>query len=155
VIYELRHNYAVSRLLKTAKLPRSSYYYYAKRLNKEDKYKEIKAKIKEIFAFHKGRYGYRRITMELRNQGTVINHKTVLRLMKESGLFCRVRMKKYRSYHGEVGKIAPNLLERNFKTEKLNERWVTDVTQFELFGQKIYLSPIIDLHNGEVVFHQS
>jgi transposase InsO family protein len=151
VIYGLRHKYAVSKLLKTAEMPRSTYYYYVKRLNKEDKYKEIKEKIREIYDFHKGRYGYRRITMELRNQGMVINHKTVMRLMKETGLFCRVRMKKYRPYRGEAGKIAPNLLERNFKAEKPNEKWVTDVTQFSLFGQKIYLSPIIDLHNSEVV----
>ena len=71
--------------------------------------------------------------------------------MRKMGIFCRVRMKKYRSYKGEVGKIAPNLLERNFKTEKPNQKWVTDVTEFALFGIKLYLSPIIDLYYGEVV----
>jgi transposase InsO family protein len=71
--------------------------------------------------------------------------------MKELGLVCRVRMKKYHSYKGEVGKIAPNLLERDFSTEKPNEKWVTDVTEFSLFGQKLYLSPILDLHSGDIV----
>ena len=70
-----------------------------------------------------------------------VNHKTVQRLMKELGLVCRVRMKKYRSYKGEVGKIAPNLLNRDFHAEKPNQKWVTDVTEFSLFGEKLYLSP--------------
>jgi transposase InsO family protein len=87
----------------------------------------------------------------MRNRGFVINHKTVQRLMKELGLVCRVRMKKYRSYKGEVGKIAPNLLERDFRAEKPNQKWVTDVTEFSLFGQKLYLSPILDLCSRYIV----
>lgn len=71
--------------------------------------------------------------------------------MKELGLICRVRMKKYRSYKGEVGKIAPNLLNRDFFAEKPNQKWVTDVTEFSLFNRKLYLSPILDLHNGYLV----
>jgi len=89
--------------------------------------------------------------MELHNRGFVINHKTVLKLMKQLGLQCFVRIKKYKSYKGEVGKICDNLLKRNFKVNKPNEKWVTDVTEFSLFGTKLYLSPIIDLFNGEVV----
>ena len=116
-----------------------------------DKYKEVKAEIIKIYYENKGRYGYRRITTEVHNHGFSINHKTVQRLMKELGLVCRVRIKKYRSYKGEVGKIAPNLLNRNFYAEKPNQKWVTDVTEFSLFGQKMYLSPILDLHNGYLV----
>lgn len=116
-----------------------------------DKYKEIKAEIALIYHENKGRYGYRRITTELYNRGFSYNHKTVQRLMRELGLVCRVRIKKYRSYKGEVGKIAPNLLNRNFFAEKPNQKWVTDVTEFNLFGQKLYLSPILDLHNGYLV----
>ena len=116
-----------------------------------DKYKEVKAEIVAIYHENKGRYGYRRITTEVHNHGFLINHKTVQRLMKELGLVCRVRIKKYRSYKGEVGKIAPNLLNRNFYAEKPNQKWVTDVTEFSLFGEKMYLSPILDLHNGYLV----
>lgn len=116
-----------------------------------DKYKEVKAEIVSIYHENKGRYGYRRITTEVHNRGFLINHKTVQRLMKELGLVCRVRIKKYRSYKGEVGKIAPNLLNRNFHAEKPNQKWVTDVTEFSLFGQKLYLSPVLDLHNGYLV----
>ena len=75
----------------------------------------------------------------------------VQRLMKKLGLVCRVRMKKYRSYKGEVGKIAPNLLNRDFHAEKPNQKWVTDVTEFSLFGEKLYLSPILDLHSNDLV----
>ena len=71
--------------------------------------------------------------------------------MKELGLVCRVRMKKYRSYKGETGKIAPNLLNRDFHADKPNQKWVTDVTEFSLFGEKLYLSPILDLHSSDLV----
>ena len=116
-----------------------------------DKYKEAKAEIVAIYQENKGRYGYRRITTELHNRGFSINHKTVQRLMKELGLVCCVRIKKYRSYKGDMGKIAPNLLNRDFHAEKPNLKWVTDVTEFSLFGQKLYLSPILDLHNGYLI----
>jgi len=71
--------------------------------------------------------------------------------MKQLGLFCQVRMKKYNSYRGEVGRIAPNLLERNFKADRPNQKWVTDITEFSLFGQKLYLSPILDLCSQDIV----
>lgn len=71
--------------------------------------------------------------------------------MKALGLICRARMKKYRSYKGNVGKIAPNLLNRDFHADKPNQKWVTDVTEFSLFGKKLYLSPILDLHSSDLV----
>jgi putative transposase len=132
-------------------MPRSTYYYWVKQMNKPDKYSEVKEVIQQIFDEHEGRYGYRRITLELRKKGFGLNHKTVRRLMNEMGIKSLVRMKKYRSYRGEVGKTAPNILERDFKAGKPNEKWVTDVTEFKLFGEKLYLSPILDLFNGEIV----
>jgi len=132
-------------------MPRSTYYYQIKRLNKPDKYKEIKELIIKIYHENKGRCGYRRIRDELVAKGYKINHKTVYKLMKELGLKSQVRMKKYKSYKGKVGKIAPNILDRNFKADKPNEKWVTDITQFSLFGKKLYLSPILDLYNGEII----
>jgi transposase InsO family protein len=116
-----------------------------------DKYSTVKEQITGIYHENRGRYGYRRITLELHNQGQIINHKTVQRLMKDLGLLCRVRMKKYRSYKGEVGKIAPNLLERNFEATTPNQKWVTDITEFSLLGQKLYLSPILDLYSRDIV----
>lgn len=132
-------------------MARSSFYYHQKALNKKDKYGKVKILIKQIYHRHKGRFGYRRITLMMKQQGIVINHKTVLRLMKALGLKSIIRAKKYRSYRGEQGRIAPNILERNFKADQPNRKWATDVTEFNVSGSKLYLSPIIDLYNGEII----
>jgi len=132
-------------------MARATFYYHIKQQQKPDKYDSVRQEIDQIFNTNKGRYGYRRITMELHNRSIVINHKTVERLMREHGIKCQVRLKKYRSYRGREGKIAPNLLERDFKAITPNRKWVTDVTEFALFGQKRYLSPILDLYNGEII----
>lgn len=138
-------------LLEIAQLSRSTFYYHLKQRKCTDKYETAKAEITAIYHENRGRYGYRRITEELRNRKIYLNHKTVQRLMKQLGLVCRVRMKKYRSYKGEVGKIAPNLLQRNFHADKPNQKWVTDVTEFSLFGEKLYLSPILDLCSRDLI----
>lgn len=151
MIWDLRHEHKITLLLDIAKLPHLTYYYYIKHMKDEDKYGEIKKQIADIFHENKGRYGYLRITMEMHNRGYVINHKTVLRLMNEEKIKCTVRIKKYHSYKGEVGKVAPNLLERDFSTKAPSEKWVTDVTEFSLFGQKLYLSPMLDLHSSDIV----
>ena len=151
VVQKLRQRHSLDILLSIAQLPRATFYYHLKRMNRTDKYEAAKAEITAIYHENKGRYGYRRITTELHNRNVPLNHKTVQRLMKELGLVCHVRMKKYRSYRGEVGKIAPNLLNRDFHAEKPNQKWVTDVTEFSLFGEKLYLSPILDLHSSDLV----
>ncbi|WP_438478179.1 IS3 family transposase [Streptococcus pluranimalium] len=110
-------------------MPRSTYYYQVKQLDKPDKSKAIKAEIQAIYDEHKGHYGYRRIHMELRNRGFVINHKKVQRLMKAMGQAARIRRKrKYSSYKGEVGKKVDNLIKRQFEGSKPCEKCYTDVT---------------------------
>ena len=151
MLQKLRQEFSLALLLDIAQLPRATFYYHLKRIKRADKYEAAKAEITTIYHENKGRYGYRRITAELRSRNFPLNHKTVQRLMKELGLVCRVRMKKYRSYKGKVGKIAPNLLNRNFYAEKPNQKWVTDVTEFSLFGEKLYLSPILDLCSSDLV----
>ena len=101
---------ALNILLSIAQLPRATFYYHLKQMRKEDKYASAKEEITAFYHENKGRYGYRRITAELRKRKFSLNHKTVQRLMKDLGLICRVRMKKYRSYKGEVSKAASNLL---------------------------------------------
>lgn len=132
-------------------MARSTFYYYLKKSNLPDKYNSIKHVITEVYHRHKGRYGYRRITMVLKQKGLIVNHKTVARIMAESGLKSLVRIKRYKSYKGQQGKIAKNLLKRNFNAYKPNQKWVTDVTEFSVSGEKLYLSPILDLYNSEVV----
>ena len=138
-------------LFEIAQLPRATFYYHVKKIQQADKYADAQAEICAIYHENQGRYGYRRITIALHNRGIFLNHKTVQRLMKQMGLVCYVRARKYRSYKGEVGKIAPNLLNRDFHAEKPNYKWVTDVTEFSLCGKKFYLSPILDLHGGYLV----
>ncbi len=150
---ELRHKYDLAILLSCMGMARSSFYYYAKQ-SSNDKYSEIKAMIQCIYHQHKGRLGYRRITLLLHQKGQVVNHKTVLRLMQCLKLKSVIRVKKYKSYRGEQGKIAPNLLNRSFKAEHPNQKWATDVTEFHVLGKKLYLSPIIDLYNQEVVCYE-
>ena len=120
-------------------------------MQKEDKYASVKEEITTIYHENRGRYGYRRITAELRKRNFLLNHKTVQRLMKELGLVCRVRMKKYRSYKGEVGKVAANIINRDFSTEKPLQKWTTDVSQFNLSWGKCYLSPILDMNTNEII----
>lgn len=134
-------------------MARSSFYYH-KLQTKTDKYKETKKLIIKIFNKHKGRYGYRRITDEIRKLGTLINHKTVLKLMKLLGLKSLIRRKKYKSYKGQQGKVAPSILQREFKAVKPNQKWVTDITEFKVQDKKLYLSPIMDLYNQEIISYQ-
>jgi putative transposase len=141
----------VKALVAFAGIPRSTYYDYVKKMHRPDPDAKLKDDIQSIYEEHEGRYGYRRIRDELANRGQKVNHKKVQRIMKELGLKCLVRMKKYKSYRGTVGKIAPNLLDRNFTAEAPNEKWVTDITEFKLFGEKLYLSPVLDLFNGEII----
>jgi len=123
-------------------------------LSQPDKELELKQNIYDLFHTHKGRYGYRRITSVLRSDGILINHKRVQRLMIQQGLKSTVRPKRYKSYLGQVGEVAGNILERNFTAQKPNQKWVTDVTEFKVADQKVYLSPIIDLFNQEVVSYE-
>jgi len=127
---KLRQKHKLEILLSVAQLARATFYYHLKQMKKPDKYTQAKEEITSIFHENKGRYGYRRITDVLRQRKIPLNHKTVQRLMKEQGLVCHVRMKKDRSYKGEVGKIAPNLLNRDFSPTAPNQKWVTDVTEF-------------------------
>jgi putative transposase len=151
---ELRHKYDLAILLGCLKMARSSFYYYAKPCGDADKYFETKRSIQQVYHQHKGRFGYRRITLKLRQGGQIINHKTVLRLMGDLKLKSVIRVRKYRSYKGEQGRIAPNLLNRAFKAEQPNQKWATDVTEFHVLGKKLYLSPVIDLYNQEIVSYQ-
>ncbi|HBP13341.1 MAG TPA: IS3 family transposase [Firmicutes bacterium] len=156
VVSELRLIYPLMILLQVSGLAKSVYYYTLSKIDKDDKNKEIIDKIKEIFINNKERYGYRRITLELRNQGYNVNHKKVYRIMVKLSLKPLKRNKrKYSSYKGTIGKIADNLIERNFNAEKPNQKWYTDVTEFNLRGEKCYLSPILDGFNGEVISYNT
>ncbi|EGI0929557.1 IS3 family transposase [Salmonella enterica] len=155
VINELRQNYSINDLLSVADMPRSTFYYHLKAMFLPDKYAGTKKRITEIYHENKGRYGYRRITLALRREGDCINHKAVQRLMGCLSLKAAIKIKRYKSYKGEVGRIVKNVIQRDFKATKPNEKWVTDVTVFAVNGRKLYLSPVIDLFNNEVISYSA
>ena len=136
-------------LLQIKGMARATYYYSLK--TRKDKHASLRKSIERIFNENNGSYGYRRVYQQLRTEGYTINHKTVAKLMAEMGLQARRKKVRYRSYKGEVGRIAPNLLERNFQTDGPNRKWVTDITQIDIRGRKCYLSPILDVWNGEII----
>lgn len=141
-------------ILAIAKIPKSVYYYRVNAGLKPDPYLDAKMQIKTVFHTHKGRYGYRRVQTVLSSQSYYLNHKTVQKLMTQLGIKSTVRPKRYQSYKGAIGKVAPNLLERNFRASKPHQKWVTDVTEFNIKGEKVYLSPILDLFNGEIISYE-
>lgn len=151
-------------MLSVSSLPRATYYYSRSKTNKDLKNTGIIKQIKEIFYEHKQRYGYRRITLDLHNKGFVVNHKKVKRLMSKLNLYACIQKVKYQSYRGELSKICKNILlsketdkhgkhtyRRLFNTSQCNEKWTTDVSEFKIAAGKLYLSPILDMHNGEIV----
>ncbi|EIE6473398.1 IS3 family transposase [Escherichia coli] len=151
VIRSLKCGHCQSDLLKAAGLARSTLYYQLSLQKAKDKYADVKQLIASIFHEHRGCYGYRRIHCELQKRGLKFSGKTVRKLMQQLGLKSPVRLKKYRSYRGNMGLAAENILQRQFKAEAPCEKWVTDITEFRAGGQKLYLSPILDLFNGEIV----
>lgn len=142
--------------LKLTTLPKSSFYEWMNKLNQVDVAKEaLTVEIIAIIEASNHTYGYRRVTLALEHRGHTINHKRVLRIMRENHLLCvkfTRKSRRYRSFKGEVGTIAENHLNRHFVTRKPNEVWVSDVTEFKVTNseEKLYLSPMMDLYNSEI-----
>ena len=140
-------------------LPESTYHYHIAKKTKTHKDKELEDLIQAIFEEHKERYGYRRITIELRARGYKVNHKRVLRIMRQLGLQCLKftnRSRRYNSYKGPVGKVAKNKINLRFMTPHPLQKLVTDITEFKcLNDEKLYLSPIMDLYNQALVLHKT
>ena len=139
-------------LLKAMGMAKSTYYY---ELSKTDAVAErnekLMSEIRAIFEENKQRYGVRRVYAELKNRGYNVNHKRVQRLMHNMELFGKRPKEKYHSYKGEVGKVADNIINRDFTTTAPLQKWTTDVSQFNFSWGKCYISPILDMNNNEVI----
>ena len=139
-------------LLKAMEMAKSTYYY---ELSKTDAVAErnekVMSEIRAIFEENKQRYGVRRVYAELKNRGYNVNHKRVQRLMHNMELFGKRPKEKYHSYKGEVGKVADNIINRDFTTTAPLQKWTTDVSQFNFSWGKCYISPILDMNNNEVI----
>src|SRR5690606_9426706 len=152
IFTELRRDHKLEHLLHLAGLARSSYYYHTKSTSFLDKHADLVKEVILIYQKHKGLYGYRRITLTLRKTlNKAVNYKTVAKIMSTLDLKSVIRVKKYKSYKDEEGKTADNILQRDIKAENPHEKGVTDVTEFKVSGNKLYLSPIMDLFNGEII----
>lgn len=152
-------------MIKVIKVSKSTYFYNVAKYNQKDKDFELKADIIRIFNEHKARYGYRRVRLQLLNEGTSVSQNKVKRIMKELGLKAKVTAKKYKSYKGTVGEKFNNLLldkvcdpnkltytfKRNFTTTNVNQKWATDVSQFTTQYGKIFLSALIDICSRDIV----
>ena len=141
-------------LLNIIKISRLTYNYHLRRPDKRVKNHDIKADIQAIYCEYMGNYGYRRITLEFRNHGFVVNHTKVQRLVKILGLTARIRRKrKYSSYQGEVVKKASNLIQRQFEASEPMEKCFTNATKFAIpvSSQNLYLSPVLDDFNSEII----
>ncbi len=143
-------------LLQVAGLARSTFYYQCQAILRNEQQSDMEAKIRSVYDEHKGRYGYRRITAALCNSLVQpVNHKCVQRLMQKMGLRSLIRAKsRSRQTNGLSDVQVPNILQRDFSATALNQKWVTDVTEFNVNGQKLYLSACMDLYNGEIVAHR-
>jgi putative transposase len=159
LVASLAELYPVRPLLRALKLAPSTYYYRRGRPDRPDRYKDVRPLLRESFATAYRAYGYRRLRMQLRiEHGVAVSGKTVRRLMREEGCTCVVRRRKRRQPAGRAphpaNVFAPNLLNRDFAATEPNQKWVTDVTQFTAAGELLFLSPLIDLFNGEVLSYR-
>lgn len=150
-VLALKADYRLTLLLEVAGLARSTFFYHRARLARPDPQADLKAAIQEAFARANGRYGHRRVRQQLVNRGWRVSRKTVLRLMRQLGLVCVIRRRRYVSYRGEIGTIAPNVLNRTFTASAPNQAWVTDVTEFRVGEQKVYLAPVMDLFDRQII----
>ena len=152
IIKELREKgYQLKHLIKAMHMAKSTYYF---EISKKDAVAErnrvLLEEISKIFEVNKCRYGVRRVHQELINRGYQVNHKRVQRLMHKAGLIGKRPKEKYHSYKGEVGKIADNIIDRDFSTTAPLQKWTTDVSQFNFSWGKCYISPVLDMNTNEI-----
>jgi transposase InsO family protein/transposase-like protein len=148
----LRSTYALTELLREVGLPRSSYFYHRARLEVADKHAEVRRVMTDIFERNYRCYGYRRMQASLAKESVNISEKVVRRLMKQQSLVpIARRRRRYGSYMGEISPAPDNLLNRDFSASAPNEKWLTDITEFQIPAGKVYLSPMIDCFDGMVV----
>lgn len=148
IINALREKYLLKTLLEILHMAKSSYSYQIVAMS-NDKYRDLRAHIKTTFNDAKSRYGYRRIHTSMKNTGITVSEKVIRRLMKDEKLVAlQTQRKKFNSYKGEISPAVENIIERDFRTDIPNTKWLTDITEFRIPAGKVYLSPIIDCFDG-------
>ena len=154
VIYRHKDKYSISEMCRFFNVSRSGYYDYVKRMDIPAKDLPLAEKIKECQNKCGKTYGYRRVHIWLEKQGVHHDPKTILRVMQKYGLLSEVRRKKYRNY-GEYIHRYQNLLNRNFKADRPNQKWVTDISYIKTKQGTLYLSVIRDLFDNSIVAYKT
>jgi len=148
----LRARYGLSELFANLGLARSSYFYHRARRQTADKYADVRCLMADIFERNHRCYGYRRLRASLSRQQRFLSEKVVQRLMKQERLVVATpKRRRYGSYLGEISPAPENLIHRDFQAAAPNEKWLTDITEFQIPAGKVYLSPIVDCFDGMVV----
>lgn len=148
----LKELYALPELLAQLALARSSYFYHRARVKVADKHLALRQTITDIFELNHRCYGYRRLQASLIRQCITVSEKVVQRLMKQENLVVsKPKRRRYGSYLGEISPAPENLINRDFRATAPNEKWLTDITEFQIPAGKVYLSPIIDCFDGLVI----
>ena len=148
----LKHRYALSELFAELDLARSSYFYHRAQLRRPDKYVDARVALADVFQSNHRCYGYRRLRAALGRRQLRLSEKVVQRLMKQECLIVTANKKRrYGSYLGEISPAPENLINRDFQAATPNEKWLTDITEFQIPAGKVYLSPVIDCFDGLVV----
>lgn len=154
MVATLRSEYPLPVLLQVAKLARSTFYYQLGQMQARDRHVKLKQAIRKIFDTSHQRYGYRRVRLQLLRDGWCVSRKLVAKLMRQLGLRSKTRKRRrYNSYRAESSRRADNHLDRRFATEKPNQQWVSDITQFQISGKRLYLSPVMDLCDHSILAH--
>lgn len=151
-VTSLKADHRLPVLLDVAGLARSTFFYHQAKAGQPDPRADLKAAITRVFEDSRSRYGNRRVRLVLIDQGWTVSKKSVLKSMRDLGLASKARRKKrFESYRGPVGRVAENILNRDFSAAAPNCKWVTDVTEFRVGERKIYLSPVMDLFDHSIV----
>ena len=153
-VRDLIPEYGLKAMLAVSGMKRSTYFYRLAHLEMPEDELRVRRDIANIFHESSGYYGHRKVAIELGKRGTKMDKKTVARIMKEEGLTCRYRPKKYRHYNEDADSIVPNTLNREFGSDEPMKKMTTDVTEFHLPGAKVYLSPVLDFFNRGILCHQ-
>lgn len=145
----LKGKYSLPLLLRKLGIAKSSYYYQKTRMDFAEKHEDDRKIIAAVFNDSHQRYGYRRIRVILNREGRIVSEKVIRRIMRENEMIVKgKKARKYSSYLGEISPEVPNVIERDFRSDKPNQKWLTDVTEFSIPAGKIYLSPMIDCYDG-------
>ena len=154
VIYRHKDKYSISEMCRFFNVSRSGYYDYVKRMDMPAKDLPLAEKIRECQDKCGRTYGYRRVHIWLEKNGIHHNPKTILRVMQKYDLLSAVRRKKYRNYGDRLHRY-PNLLNRNFKADRPNQKWVTDISYIKTQQGILYLSVIRDLYDNSIVAYKT